>query len=78
MNSDFETLDISEKIILVDDTSRWRIDSGLLLQLATYNDYGADPSTLNEAVTGILEDGGRPMRVKLRIRVEAEYLSLRD
>lgn len=72
--SNKECLDIIEKTLLVDSKTRWKPDPSLLMHVASYSDHGAHPDVIEENKSLIKSEGGKPLKVKLTIRVDVEYL----
>lgn len=73
-----ECLDIIEKTLLVDSKTRWKPDPSLLMHVASYSDHGAHPDVIEENKSLIKSEGGKPLKVKLTIRVDVEYLDSDD
>lgn len=69
----FETVDVIEKSLLV-DSKRWRPDASLLMHVASFDDYGAHPDSIEETTNLMKEEGLAPQKIKLRIIVEIEHL----
>ena len=72
MSDNKEILDIVEKTILVDDSTNWKPNAGLLMHVASYDDCGAHPDSIDEVVEQIISEGGKPRKLKLRIIIEVE------
>lgn len=69
-----EILDVIEKTMLVDDSTNWKPNSSLLMHMASYDDHGAHPETIEENKKLINQEGGKPKKIKMKITVEIEHL----
>jgi len=67
---------VVEKEILVKkpNKSDWEPNSDLLMHVASFDDWGT--ADLEQNIKEIVEDGGTPQLIKLRITLEVEYLKI--
>lgn len=52
----FKVVDIMEKRLLV-DSKQWKPDVSLLMHVASFDDYGAHPDSVEETINMMTEEG---------------------